>query len=87
MGEGALGGMFVPGEGILCTFTIPLACATQAVVNGVTLKLNFRVRVFDHRTIDSMVNGHGQSECYAISSEAGNCPCSVGHQRRGIVFR
>src|SRR5688500_3998077 len=44
LGEGALGGMFVPGEGILCTFTIPLACATQAVVNGVTLKLNFRVQ-------------------------------------------
>ncbi|HET9907177.1 MAG TPA: FAD-dependent oxidoreductase [Anaerolineales bacterium] len=43
LGEGALGGMFVPGEGILCTFTIPLACATQAVVNGVTLKLNFTV--------------------------------------------
>src|SRR5688572_7237803 len=34
LGPGALGGMFVPGEGILCTFTIPLACATQAVVNG-----------------------------------------------------
>ena len=44
LGEGALGGMFVPGEGILCTFTIPLACATQAVVNGVQLKLNFTVR-------------------------------------------
>jgi L-2-hydroxyglutarate oxidase LhgO len=36
--------MFVPGEGILCTFTIPIALATQAVVNGVTLKLNFEVR-------------------------------------------
>lgn len=44
LGEGALGGMFVPSEGILCTFTIPLACATQAVVNGVTLKLGFRVQ-------------------------------------------
>jgi len=43
LGEDALGGMFVPGEGILCTFTVPLACATQAVVNGVELKLNFRV--------------------------------------------
>jgi glycerol-3-phosphate dehydrogenase len=43
LGPGALGGMVVPGEGILCTFTVPLACATQAVVNGVTLKLNFRV--------------------------------------------
>lgn len=44
LGEGALGGMYVPGEGILCTFTIPLACATQAVVNGIQLKLNFTVR-------------------------------------------
>ena len=43
LGPGALGGMFVPGEGILCTFTIPIALATQAVVNGVTLKLNFSV--------------------------------------------
>ena len=43
LGKGALGGMFVPGEGILCTFTIPIALATQAVVNGVTLKLNFTV--------------------------------------------
>jgi len=43
LGQGALGGMFVPDEGILCTFTIPIALATQAVVNGVTLKLNFRV--------------------------------------------
>ena len=44
LGPGALGGMVVPGEGILCTFTVPLACATQAVVNGVELKLNFRVQ-------------------------------------------
>lgn len=43
LGEGALGGMVVPREGILCTFTIPLACATQAVVNGVELRLGFRV--------------------------------------------
>src|SRR5262245_44880102 len=43
LGKGALGGMFVPGEGILCTFTIPIALATQAVVNDVSLKVNFRV--------------------------------------------
>ncbi|MGZ9226688.1 MAG: NAD(P)/FAD-dependent oxidoreductase, partial [Anaerolineales bacterium] len=48
LGPGALGGMFVPGEGILCTFTVPLACATQAVVNGVTLKLDFRVQSIDN---------------------------------------
>src|SRR5512138_1388136 len=61
LGEGALGGMFVPGEGILCTFTIPLACATQAVVNRVELKLNFRVERIRPWTMDdgswSIVHG------------------------------
>jgi len=43
LGPGALGGMVVPREGILCTFSVPLACARQAVANDVDLKLNFRV--------------------------------------------
>ena len=59
LGAGALGGMFVPGEGILCTFTIPLACATQAVVNGVTLKLNFAVKSIQKA-----------DDAYIISNEA-----------------
>ncbi|MDO9301603.1 MAG: FAD-dependent oxidoreductase [Anaerolineales bacterium] len=42
--KGALGGLLVPGEGILCTFTVPLAYATQAVLNGVELFLNHSVR-------------------------------------------
>jgi glycerol-3-phosphate dehydrogenase len=42
--KGALGGLLVPGEGILCTFTVPLACATQAVVNGTELFLNHPVK-------------------------------------------
>ena len=56
LGEGALGGMFVPGEGILCTFTIPLACATQAVVNGVALKLGFRVERIEQEQEDKAYN-------------------------------
>ncbi len=56
LGEGALGGMFVPGEGILCTFTIPLACATQAVVNGVKLKLNFGVKSIQQSDGVSMIS-------------------------------
>ncbi len=44
LGPGALGGLFVPGEAILCTFTLPLAYATQAVLNGAALKLNRPVR-------------------------------------------
>lgn len=43
LGPGALGGLLVPGEGILCTYSVPLACAMQAVVNGVTLRLNHPV--------------------------------------------
>ncbi len=44
LGDGALGGLIVPGESIICTFTVPLAFATQAVVNGVHLYLNHRVK-------------------------------------------
>jgi len=61
LGPGALGGMFVPAEGILCTFTIPLACATQAVVNGVTLQLNFAVKSIQ-RTDDVYVISDGSEE-------------------------
>jgi glycerol-3-phosphate dehydrogenase len=61
LGKGALGGMFVPGEGILCTFTIPLACATQAVVNGVILKLNFAVKSIK-KTDDFSVISNGSEE-------------------------
>ena len=43
LGPGALGGLLVPGEGILCTYGVPLACATQAVVNGAALRLNHPV--------------------------------------------
>ena len=42
--KGALGGLFVPGEGILCTFSVPLAMAYQAVENGVELFLNHPVQ-------------------------------------------
>ena len=60
LGEGALGGMFVPGEGILCTFTIPLACATQAVVNGVTLRLNFAVKSIQKANDISVISDEGE---------------------------
>jgi L-2-hydroxyglutarate oxidase LhgO len=64
LGQGALGGMFVPGEGILCTFTIPLACATQAVVNGAALKVGFRVE-----KIQRLTEGGNRTGVYAISSQ------------------
>ncbi len=40
---GAWGGLYVPGESIICPYTLPLALATQAVINGLSLRLNFPV--------------------------------------------
>ena len=42
--NGALGGLLVPGEGILCTFSVPLAFAYQAVLNDVALFLDHPVK-------------------------------------------
>jgi glycerol-3-phosphate dehydrogenase len=61
LAPGALGGMFVPGEGILCTYTVPLACATQAVTNGVTLKVNFPVEQVSSRENFHSLSGKGGS--------------------------
>jgi glycerol-3-phosphate dehydrogenase len=47
LGPGALGGLEVPGESIICPFTVPLAYATQAVLNGVALGLNSPVQAID----------------------------------------
>ncbi len=44
LNTGARGGLYVPGEAIICPFTLPLAFATQAVTNGVLLQLNFPVQ-------------------------------------------
>jgi glycerol-3-phosphate dehydrogenase len=48
LGPGALGGMTVPGESIICTWTVNLALATDAVNRGVTLLTNHRVETVDH---------------------------------------
>lgn len=56
---GALGGLWVPGEGILCTYTVPLACATQAMLNGVTLKLNFPVEQIAQEDSAYVLSGAG----------------------------
>ena len=44
LAPGALAALEVPGEAIICPFTTPLAYATQAVVNGVDLRLNSPVQ-------------------------------------------
>ncbi len=42
--SGAWGGLLVPGESIICPFTLSIAFATQAVINGANLRLNFPVQ-------------------------------------------
>ena len=44
LSPGAWGGLLVPGESLICPFTLPLAFATQALLNGVDLRLNFPVQ-------------------------------------------
>ncbi len=44
LGPGAMGGLAVPGEGIVCPFTMPLAFATEAVTNGARIELDAPVR-------------------------------------------
>lgn len=43
LGAGALGGLTVPDESIICPWTTTLAYATEALARGVTLLLNTRV--------------------------------------------
>ena len=43
LGPGALGGLTVPGESIICTWTTTLALATEAVGAGAALLLGHRV--------------------------------------------
>jgi len=43
LGQGALAGLEVPGEGILCPWTPPLAFATEALAGGVELRLDSAV--------------------------------------------
>ena len=44
LGAGAVSGLAVPDESIICTWTTNLALATEAVQRGVTLLLNHRVQ-------------------------------------------
>ncbi len=44
LGPNALGALAIPDEAVVCPFTTPLAFATEAVVNGTTLRLGTTVR-------------------------------------------
>jgi glycerol-3-phosphate dehydrogenase len=68
---GALGGLFVPGEGILCTYSVPLACAYQAVVNGVETFFNFAVKEIRIVGLDTL-----RDEYTELLDQQGNTICA-----------
>ncbi len=47
LGDGALGGLTVPDESILCTWTASLTLATDAKLRGANLRLNHQVATVD----------------------------------------
>ena len=49
LGDGALGGLTVPDESIICTWTATLALATDALARGVDVRLRHRVTAADVR--------------------------------------
>jgi glycerol-3-phosphate dehydrogenase len=73
LNQGALGGLYVPAESIFCTFTLPLAYATQAVLNGVTLKLNWPVRQIQRASdgIYTLQSPDSRVRCHYIVNAAG----------------
>ena len=60
LGPGALGGMTVPGESIICPWTTTLAYATQALSLGVELRLRSTVTGIDS------VAGHGDPPLHRL---------------------
>ncbi|MGQ0601425.1 MAG: NAD(P)/FAD-dependent oxidoreductase [Anaerolineales bacterium] len=70
---GALGGLFVPSESIFCPYTLPLALATQAVLNGASLWLNHPVHeILTERAGTYVLNGMGGSvRCRYLVNAAG----------------
>jgi glycerol-3-phosphate dehydrogenase len=68
---GALGGLLVPGEAIFCPFSLPLALATQAVLNGVALKLSHPVAEISRQERPT----HGDEHAYLLRGPAGDLRC------------
>ena len=56
LGPGAMGALAIPGEGIVCPFTTPLAFATEALANGVRFELDAPVQSIESRGDDHAVS-------------------------------
>src|SRR5262245_3519208 len=71
LNAGALGGLLVPGESIFCPFSLPLALATQATLNGVILKLDHPVAEVITQVDGTYLlrgSGGGARCCYLVNA-------------------
>ncbi len=72
LNAGALGGLMVPGEFIICTFSLPLAFATQAVLNGTNLRLDFPVETIEaNKEYHILISPSGKIKCRYVINAAG----------------
>lgn len=92
LGPGALGGLAVPDEHVVCPFTTPLAFATEAVVNGVALRLATRVtavrRLGDAHVLDTTSGAvRARWVVNAAGLESDTVDRRFGHERFTITPR
>lgn len=89
LNRGARGGLLVPGEGILCTYTLPLALATNAVLNGVDLKLNFPIRKvqWGPNGVYQLESPGGQLRCRYLVNAAGLYADEIDRQLGHSTFK
>lgn len=73
LAPGALGGLWVPGESIFCPYTLPLALATQAVLNGTQLLLDHPIReiVSERDGTYTLMGPGGAVRCRTLINAAG----------------
>lgn len=72
LGSGALGGLTVPDESIICPWTTPLAYATEAVARGARLELRRRVTAVTVHPTFTEVSADGWSiTCRWVVNAAG----------------
>ncbi len=92
LGPGALGGLTVPGESIVCTWTASLALATDARLRGTDLLLNHRVERVEVGTYHTVLHTTGgEIRARFVVNATGLCADTVdglfGHHRFTVTPR
>ncbi|MDP1875946.1 MAG: FAD-dependent oxidoreductase [Actinomycetota bacterium] len=92
LGPGALGGLLIPGESIICPWTTTLAYATDALARGARLLLNHRVTSADvgaDATVLSTTGGDVRTRWVVNAAGLGSdrVDAMFGHRRFTVVPR